>query len=204
MGVNLKKGEKISLKKSDGSGIENVLVGLGWQAAKRRGFFGLAKGFDIDIDASVIFLGENGKLYNGGRSKECLVYYGNQTDKSGAVHHCGDNLVGGSGEGGDDEQIIVNLGNLPADVSKLVFVVNIYHASSKGQHFGMVHNAFIRLADTDKGTEICRYNLSDGYDGMEGLIVGEAAREGSGWKFTAIGQPVRDASKVDAFLKRYW
>ena len=34
MSVNLQKGQKISLKKSDGSGLKKVMVGLGWDEAQ--------------------------------------------------------------------------------------------------------------------------------------------------------------------------
>ena len=54
----------------------------------------------------------------------------------------------------------------------------------------MIQNAFIRLIDMDKNNEICRYNLSDNYYGIEGLIVGEIYQYNGEWKFNAIGQPV--------------
>ena len=103
----------------------------------------------------------------------------------------------------DDEQITVDLPRIPANVQKLVFVVNIYDAAPRHQHFGMIDNAFIRLVDLAKGTEICRFNLSENYDGMTGMIVGEIYRRGSEWKFNAVGQPVREASRLQQLLDRY-
>ena len=38
---------------------------------------------------------------------------------------------------------------------------------------------------------------------MTGLIVGEIYRRGSEWKFNAIGQPVKEASRLDALLALY-
>ena len=109
-------------------------------------------------------------------------------------------VIGGDG---DDEQIYVNLKTMPSNIHRLVFVVNIYDANIKKQHFGMVKNAFIRLVDTDKKTEICRFNLSDNYDGMTGLVVGEIYRHNGQWKFNAIGRSVKEASRITTFVNMF-
>lgn len=204
MSVSLQKGQKISLKKGDGSGLKNVMVGLGWDEAQQtaRGLKALfaPKPQDIDCDASVILCGQNGKIISNS-IKECLVYYGNLRHSSGAVQHQGDNLTGG-GEG-DDEQIMVDLEKLPANVYKLVFVVNIYDANLRNQHFGMIRNAFIRIVDMSNRTEICRFNLTEDYSGKTGMVVGEIYKNEGEWKFNAIGQGVANASRVDKLVEMY-
>ena len=204
MSVSLQKGQKISLKKSDGSGLKKVMVGLGWDEAQQtaRGLRALfaAKPQDIDCDASVILCGADGKLLSKTINQTC-VYYNNLRHPSGAVVHQGDNLTGG-GEG-DDEQIMVDLSLLPAEVSKLVFVVNIYDANVRNQHFGMIRNAFIRLVDLSTRNEICRFNLTEDYSGKTGMVVGEIYKHGGEWKFNAIGQGVVDASRITKLLEMY-
>ena len=190
MAVNLQKGQKISLKKSDGSSLSNIMVGLGWDAAEQKGGFlssilGSTK--QIDCDASV-FICKDGKL----RDNDDVVYFGNLEHNSGAIKHMGDNLTG-DGEG-DDEQIFVNLNRLPENYDKLIFVVNIYKGEERKQHFGMIKNAFIRIVDNDNGTELCRYNLSDNYEGMLAMVVGEVYKKNSEWKFNAIGNGTKDKS----------
>ena len=108
MSVRLQKGQKVSLSK-DHAGLSKVLIGLGWDEAKRSGggFFS-RKPKPIDCDASA-FLLKNGKLAD----KTDIVYYGNLQHKSGAVQHLGDNLTG-AGEG-DDEQIVVCAGGIRQD-----------------------------------------------------------------------------------------
>jgi len=191
MSVHLQKGQKVDLRKSDGGRLNKVLVGLGWDEAEAQGkgkglFSSLFKGTaqDIDCDASA-FLCKDGKL----KAMGDIVYFGNLTHESGAVQHMGDNLTG-EGEG-DDEQISVELSRLPAVYDKIVFVVNIYQAKQRRQHFGMIRNAYIRICD-DKGVEMCRYNLSENYDNMTAMIFGEMFLDGSTWKFNAIGQPTTD------------
>lgn len=198
MSINLQKGQKIDLTKG-GIGLKHIMVGLGWDEAQQSntsGFLGLfkSKSQDIDCDASAILCNSNGRYMN-------LVYYRNLQLSNGAIVHQGDNLTG-AGDG-DDEQIMVDLSKISPLVGKIVFVVNIYSASDRKQHFGMTQNAFIRLVDMDKNNEICRYNLSDNYYGMEGLIVGEIYRYNEEWKFNAIGQPVQNASRDDQLTAMY-
>ena len=40
MSVNLSKGQKVSLAKRDGGQLTRVRMGLGWDAVKKKGFFG--------------------------------------------------------------------------------------------------------------------------------------------------------------------
>ncbi|MCL2053063.1 MAG: TerD family protein [Oscillospiraceae bacterium] len=184
MSVNLQKGQKVDLTKGN-SGLKMLMVGLGWDEVEvKKGLFG-KKGQDIDCDASV-FLLTNGKL----KAKEDIVYFGNLTHKSGSVLHQGDNLTG-AGDG-DDEQIKVNLDKVPADCDKLVFVVNIYQAVQRKQHFGLIKNAFIRIANDQSGEELCIYNLSENYNDMTAMIFGEAYRHNGEWKFSAVGEATKD------------
>ena len=199
MGINLQKGQKIDLTKG-GGGLRQVLVGLGWDEAQQRGGFFAPKPQPIDCDASAILCGANGKLISN-NTDESVVYFGNLRHYSGAVVHQGDNLTG---EGdGDDEQIMVNISLIPPQVEKVVFVVNIYDARTRKQHFGLIRNAFIRLVNMDNHTEICRYNLSENYNNMTGLVVGEIYKKNGEWKFNAIGQPVQEASRLDSIINLY-
>ena len=200
MGINLQKGQKIDLTKGGGTGLRQVMVGLGWDEVQQsRGFFAL-KPQDIDCDASAILCGANGRLISND-IKQSVIYFGNLRHASGAIIHQGDNLTG-AGDG-DDEQIMVDLSKVPSQVEKIVFVVNIYDARSRNQHFGMIQNAFIRLMNMDNKTEICRYNLSENYNNMTGLVVGEIYRKNGEWKFNAIGQPVQEASRLEAIINMY-
>lgn len=209
MGINLQKGQKIDLTKG-GAGLTGVMVGLGWDEAAPQqqssgGFLGLFKSQpqqtpDIDCDASAILLNADGKLV-GTDAKSSCVYFGNLRHWSDAIIHQGDNLDG-KGEG-DDEQIFVDLPRVPQEIQKIVFVVNIYDANVKGQHFGMIQNAFIRLVNLANNSEICKFNLSENYYGMTGMVVGEIYRYNGEWKFNAIGQPVKEASRLQSLLNLY-
>lgn len=194
MSINLKKGQKIDLKKSN-PGLSSIRVGLGWDPVQSGGgflksIFGGGQS-SVDCDASVFMLNKDGKLDN----VKDLVYFGNLKSSCKSVVHTGDNLTG-DGDG-DDEQIVVNLDKIPDNINNLLFVVNIYNCVSRKQHFGMIKNAFIRVVDLNNNKEIARYNLTDDYSDNTALVVGSIYRQGSTWQFGAIGQGTKDTGLKD-------
>lgn len=204
MSVNLQKGQKVELRKDNGGSLRRVMVGLGWDEVKqKRGFFA-PKPQDIDCDASA-FLCTDGRLLLPNPLNQAtvqssdIVFFGNLTHKSQAVRHQGDNLTG-AGDG-DDEQIFVDLETLPTQYDKIVFVVNIYQAAQRKQHFGMVENAFIRICDAESGKELCKYNLSENYSGMTAMVFGELYRHNGAWKFNAIGQATQDNGVIELAMR---
>jgi len=200
MAISLQKGQRIDLTKD--TGLVKTTIGLGWDPVEQNkgGFFGSLFGGGggnaaIDCDASVLML-ENDKLTN----NKDLIYFGNLKSNCKSVVHTGDNLTG-EGEG-DDEQIKVDLKKVPARINKLVFVVNIYDCVKRKQHFGMIHNAYIRVVNQLDGKELVRFNLTDDYAGKTSLVVAEIYRDGSEWKFAAIGEATND-SKLSELVSRY-
>lgn len=174
MGVSLGKGGNVSLSK-EAPGLTAVLVGLGWDARSTTGA-------DFDLDASALLLGTNGKVI----SDQHFVFYNNLNSPDGSVEHTGDNLTG-EGEG-DDESLKVNLAGVPADVDKIVFPVSIHEADARGQSFGQVRNAFIRVVNQAGGTELARYDLTEDASTETAMVFGELYRHGAEWKFRAVGQ----------------
>ena len=119
------------------------------------------------------------------RSDGDFCFYNNK-DVGGAVIHQGDNRTG---EGdGDDEQIKIVLSKTPAEVEKVAVAVTIHDGESRGQSFGQVSNAFIRIVDAKSGTEIVRYDLSEDASVETAMILGEVYRNAGEWKFRAVGQ----------------
>jgi tellurium resistance protein TerD len=174
MSVSLSKGGNVSLSK-EAPGLTAILVGLGWDART-------TSGADFDLDASALMLNTSGKIV----SDQHFIFFNNLKSPEGSVEHTGDNLTG-EGEG-DDEAIKVNLAAVPAEVDKIVFPVSIYEAESRGQSFGQVRNAFIRIVNQAGGAEIARYDLSEDASTETAMIFGEVYRNASEWKFRAVGQ----------------
>lgn len=174
MPVSLTKGQNVSLTK-EAPGLKSVLVGLGWDIRSTTGD-------EFDLDASALLLGEDGKV----SSAENFVFYGKKQDAAGSVVHHGDNLTG-QGDG-DDEVITVDLGKVPADVTRIVIAVSIYEADTRNQNFGQVRNAFCRIVNQDNSAEIARYDLSEDSSVESAMVFAELYRNGAEWKFKAVGQ----------------
>ena len=165
--VSLKKGARVSLVKTGAPPLVEVMMGLGWDPAKRNAA--------IDLDASVI-------AFDGRGEKLALVWFMNRGEWNGALRHNGDNVTG-EGEG-DDEQIYVDLDRLPGKVASLVFTITSY----RGQRFTEVKNAFCRLVEVRSGAELVRYELSSGQNST-GVVMAALRRAGkSRWEMQAIGE----------------
>jgi tellurium resistance protein TerD len=174
MAISLSKGGNVSLSK-EAPGLQKIMVGLGWDARA-------TDGKPFDLDASAFLLGEGERV----RSDADFVFYNQPEGGGGAVRHQGDNLTG-AGEG-DDEQIEVSLATLPADVQKIAVSVTIHEADTRGQNFGMVSNAFIRVVNAANSQEIARYDLSEDASTETAMVFGEIYRHGAEFKFRAVGQ----------------
>ena len=176
MAVNLTKGQRISLDK----GVKLALVGLGWDTNRYDG------AADFDLDACAFMLGANGKV----RKDSDFIFYGNLQSEEGAITHTGDSLVGGSG--GDDETLFIDFTKVPQDVEKIAITVTIYEAQERGQNFGQVSNAYVRVArrtsESDNvGIEELRYDLGEDFSIETALVICEIYRSGATWKFNAVG-----------------
>ncbi|MER5888604.1 TerD family protein [Streptomyces sp. NPDC001941] len=174
MSVSLAKGGNVSLSKA-APGLSAVLIGLGWDVRTTTGA-------DHDLDASALLCDGGGRVL----SDEHFVFYNNLKSPDGSVEHTGDNLTG-EGEG-DDESVKVDLAAVPAQVEKIVFPVSIHDAEARGQNFGQVRNAFIRVVNQADNQEIARYDLTEDASTETAMVFGELYRHGGEWKFRAVGQ----------------
>jgi tellurium resistance protein TerD len=174
MGVSLAKGGNVSLTKA-APNLTAVLVGLGWDARATTGV-------DFDLDASALLLNGAGKVL----SDQHFVFFNNLLSPDGSVEHTGDNLTG-EGEG-DDEALKVSLAKVPVECERIVFPVSIYDADNRGQAFGQVRNAFIRIVNQADNAELARYDLSEDASTETAMVFGELYRYQGEWKFRAVGQ----------------
>ncbi|MBT2289895.1 TerD family protein [Paenibacillus albidus] len=179
MAINLSKGQKIDLTKTN-PGLSKITVGLGWDTNKYDG------GKDFDLDVSVFLANANGKV-----DKETnFIYFNNKQNENASVVHTGDNRTG---EGdGDDEQIQIDLQNIPADVDKVAFTITIYEAEARSQNFGQVSRSYVRIVNDANSEELIRFDLGEDFSIETGVVVGELYRNGAEWKFNAIGSGYKD------------
>ncbi|MFB2580440.1 TerD family protein [Herbiconiux sp. P15] len=172
-GLSLSKGNNLSLSKAS-PGLTIATVGLGWDPRTTLGE-------QFDLDASAILVAENGKI----RSDADFIFYNQMSTPDGSVVHQGDNRTG-VGDG-DDEQIVIDLGLVAADVQRIVIAVSIHDADARRQNFGQVRDAYCRVLDQD-GQEIVRFDLSEDASRETAMLFSEIYRNGAEWKFRAVGQ----------------
>jgi tellurium resistance protein TerD len=179
MAINLSKGQKVDLTKSN-PGLSKITVGLGWDTNKYDG------GKDFDLDVSVFLTNAAGKV----ESEKNFIYFNNKQNENGSVVHTGDNRTG---EGdGDDEQIQIDLNSVPANVEKIAFTITIYEANERNQNFGQVSRAYARILNEASNQELIRFDLGEDFSVETGVVVGELYRHSGEWKFNAIGSGYRD------------
>jgi tellurium resistance protein TerD len=190
MAVTLTKGQRVSLEKV-APGLTEVFVGLGWDVKPTD------TGYDFDLDASAFLLSSNEKLI----SDNHFIFYNNLTspDPSKSVEHTGDNLTG-AGDG-DDEVIKISLQKVPADIQKIVITVTIHEAGKRGQNFGQVQNAFVRIVNAQTNQEVVRYDLVEDYSVETALIMAEIYRKDGEWRLNAVGSGYQGG--LQALLDRY-
>lgn len=174
MPVSLKKGQKVSLTKGN-PGLQNLIVGLGWDVNQ------FDTGGAFDLDSAAFLLGADGKV----TKQEDFVFFGNLKHPSEAAEHLGDNRDG-EGEG-DDEQIKISLSKIPDQIERIVFTVTIYEPEERGQNFGQISNAFIRIVNLDNNEEMLRYDLGEDFSIETAAVFGELYKHNDEWKFNAIG-----------------
>lgn len=179
MAVNLAKGQKVDLTKSN-PGLTKVIVGLGWDTNKYDG------GKDFDLDATAFCLNETGKV----SSDADFMFYNNPSNDNNSIVLSGDNRTG---EGaGDDETVKIDLANIPADIKKIAFCITIHEAQERNQNFGQVANSYVRVVSEASGEELIRYDLGEDYSVETAVVVGELYRHGAEWKFSAVGSGFQD------------
>ena len=120
-------------------------------------------------------------LFDANKNLVDAVWFRQLRSNDGSIYHTGDNLTG-VGDG-DDEVIMVDLMQVPAQVQALVFTVN----SFTGQTFERVANAYCRIINASNQQEIARYNLS-AQGGHTAMVMAKVYRHNGEWKMHAIGE----------------
>lgn len=182
MGINLQKGQRISLEKEAGRGLSRVVMGLGWvmKQVQSKGFLGFGGGSRqeaIDLDASCLLFDAGGNLAD-------TVWFRQLESRCGSIRHSGDDRSGGGEAGADNERISIDLSRIPASVQTLIFTVN----SFSGESFAGIPNAFCRLVDEANSGEVARFDLSLEGGSHTGLIMTKLYRHNNEWKMQAIGE----------------
>ncbi|MBC7631654.1 TerD family protein [Aeromicrobium sp.] len=145
-----------------------VVVGFSWQVVE-------ARGPAVQLVPSAIVCGPNGKAV----SSEHLVFFNQLASPDGTVQIISDTA--------DEEQIEVDLREVPASVDKIVLMVYVDPDLRRPGTFAAVRHAFFRVYDRS-GREMVRYDIEEYSAEVNAMIFGELYRHRGEWKVRAIGQ----------------
>ena len=188
MAINLQKGQRINLEKSNGIKLQNICVGINWGAIEKKGFFGNSKKEAVDLDASCALYDDNKNLLD-------IIYFGQLKSKDGSISHSGDDLTGdmGGDDGLDNEIITVDFSRLNTSCSYVAFVLN----SFQGHDFGSIPFASIRIYEgtpTRVNEIFATFDIANGsgFAGHVSMVMGVFYKKNGEWKFNAVGEPTKD------------
>lgn len=187
MAINLEKGQRINLEKSNGSKLQQICVGINWGAIEKKGLLGTKKEA-VDLDASCAVFDDKKNLIDS-------VNFRNLRSSEQAIRHSGDDLTGdlNGDDGLDNEVITVDLSRVNPSATYLAFFIN----SFKGQDFKDIPFASIRIYEgtpTQVSMEYARYDIANdaSFAGNVSMILGVFYKRNNEWKFNAIGVPTKD------------
>lgn len=187
MAINLEKGQRINLEKSNGSKLLNLCVGVNWGAIEKKGFFSTKKEA-VDLDASCA-------IYDEGKRNIDTVSFRQLKSNDQAIRHSGDDLTGdlNGNDGLDNEVITVDLSRLTPSANYVAFFIN----SFRGQDFKDIPFASIRIYEgtpTRVNEVFAKYDIANDatFAGSISMVLGVFYKRNGEWKFNAVGEPTTD------------
>ena len=219
MALNLVKGQSESISSS----ISKLKVGLGWEPNESL------SNHEFDLDVSAFMLNENGKLLNDNYlvfyNSELRVLpenifkiepynstqYPNRekdyrlktrpVDPDFSVHGSIDDTSGEVSEGGDDENMNIDLNRVSKDIKEIIIVASIYEYDVRNQNFGQVDDSYISIYDENSNTELYKFELNEDYSICTAIEFCRIYRRGVDWKVQAIGKGHPDG--LNSLVSKY-
>lgn len=183
----LVNGQKVELTRPS-SVMTSIRLSLGWSISDDS-----LPHLDLDIVALLVDETDNICM------KEQIVFYNQLTALDGAIVLSNDNQNGAGT--GDDEQLFIQLSYVPALIHKIVVAVVIHKADERGQTFGVVNDAFVRIVSDETQEEIVCYELEKDFSNETAVVIGEVYRTGEGWTMEAVGKGIDGG--IDSVCKVY-
>jgi tellurium resistance protein TerZ len=187
MAINLEKGQRINLEKSNGTKLQNICVGVNWGAIEKKGFFGTKKE-PVDLDASCA-------VYDDKKNHIDSVNFRKLLSNDRAIKHSGDDLTGdlNGDDGLDNEVITLDFSQLTPAANHVAFFIN----SFRGQDFKDIPFASIRIYEgtpTRVTQEFARFDVANDatFAGNVSMVLGVFYKRNDEWKFSAVGVPTND------------
>lgn len=167
----MKRGANVALTQEIPS-LRGVVLGVRWNA-------GAEQALAENLVAATILCNE----HNQAPSDEYFVFFNQLTSPDLSVAQLAQAL------GDDREQIEVDLGDVPADIHRIVVALYVNEGPGARRTLGQLRECAIRVLDLSNGQELVRSeNLAPALRSETAICLGELYRHPTGWKFKVIGQ----------------
>jgi tellurium resistance protein TerD len=147
--------------------LKNIIVGFGWKINKGNGPL-------TELSPAVIMCDDKNEAI----SDDDFVFFNQLETTDGSVKYV---------EGDDVDQIEIDLSLVPEKVQKMVFIVFVDPDIRTPGSFGVVKDAYIRVADRENNG-IAQHDVQDNGFDITAMIFGEIYRYKGAWKFRAVSQ----------------
>lgn len=230
MAINLEKGQRINLEKSNGSKLTEFCVGVNWGAImqavqEKSGFLGLStktvmRELDVDVDLSCVMTDDNGNLidtlysplYNPQMFLSRGLPVGKDWSADGSMYHTPDDTVGdkGGNDGLDNEIVQIDLTKVRSTITQIYFFLNIFQP--RNIDFSQVPYVQVRMFEgtpQQVKSVFAQYDVAKDpqFAGKNALVLGKLYRRNGEWRFAAIGDAYDDnydlRNTIDRIMKNY-
>jgi tellurium resistance protein TerD len=169
--AEMKRGANVSLTR-EVPGLTALVMGMSWNAGAERAL-------EDNLVFAAILCGHDGRA----RSDQDLVFFNQLSSPEQSVQQLEQSL------GGDNEQIVVQLGAVPADIERVVVVLYVNEGPAQRRTLGQLRSCVIRVLNAADNRELVRSEeLASAFDGETAVALGEIYRHGTEWKFKVLGQ----------------
>ncbi len=170
--LQMKMGQKISLNQK-ASDLSKLMIGLEWELNNTGN-----QNFALDVSIFMVDSGNKTEENN-------FIFYNNPASRCGTVslgsdHHMGTKEC-------YDETVQLDLNRVPSHIQTLAVTVTIDDADERGQNFGQVSDAYLKIIDANTRKELLSYNFAEHLSVETAIVVTEIYRYKDEWKINAIG-----------------
>jgi tellurium resistance protein TerD len=167
----MKRGANVSLSREI-PGLSGLVVGVNWNA-------GSESTLNDNLVMATILCGADGRAL----SDEHFVFFNQLASPELSVHQVDKALAG------DQEQVEIELGAVPAEVQRLVVAVYINEGPGQRRTLGQLRSCVVRVLNLAGNGELVRSeDLAAGLAGETAMTLGEVYRHQGEWKFKVLGQ----------------
>src|SRR6476661_458104 len=169
--AQMKRGANVSLTR-EVPGLSGLVVGVKWNA-------GAETALADNLTMATILCGTDGRAL----SDQHFVFFNQLTSPDLSVQQLEAAL------GGDQEQVEIDLGSVPAQIDRIVVVVYVNDGPAQKRTLGQLRSCVVRVLNLDGNAELVRSEeLASSLQSETALALGEVYRHNTEWKFKVLGQ----------------